>query len=415
MQHSQNEAFERAFEQRAPKRHVKGTHRTVGPAETLARARQVAPSMGITRIANVTGLDVVGIPVTMVVRPNARSLSVSQGKSLDLDAAKASGIMESIELHHAENVERPLRFCTAEELRREHSVADLAALSRPSNSIFHDDLPMLWIEGFDLVDRRSTWVPYEMVSLNWRLPLPPGHGSFTSSSNGLASGNTLLEATSHAICELVERDATALSYASGVPATIIDLATIDDPDCRTALEMYEAAGFEVFVFDITSDVGVPAFSCIVVDPAQGHVVDYRRAGGDGCHLDRNIALLRALTEAAQSRLTMIAGSRDDLARRAYQPGADVGRRLEHEGRTRANGDFRAVETLATDDLRDDVVRLLAMLRKAGLEHVIAFDLSRPDLPFSVVRAIVPGLEGMRTAPNYRPGARAQRAMRSAPA
>ncbi len=53
--------------------------------------------MGISRVTNVTGLDTVGIPLVMVCRPNSRSISVSQGKGCDLDAAKASGVMESVE------------------------------------------------------------------------------------------------------------------------------------------------------------------------------------------------------------------------------------------------------------------------------------------------------------------------------
>jgi YcaO-like protein with predicted kinase domain len=87
-----------------------GTHRTVPPEETLRRGWRLAPIMGITRIANVTGLDTVGVPVVMVCRPNARSLAVSQGKGLDLPAAKASGLMESIEVYHAETITLPLRL-----------------------------------------------------------------------------------------------------------------------------------------------------------------------------------------------------------------------------------------------------------------------------------------------------------------
>ena len=71
----------------ALKGYTSGTHRTVTPAETLARLKPLLPRMGITRLANVTGLDTIGIPVVMSVRPNSRSRSVSQGKGLDLDAA----------------------------------------------------------------------------------------------------------------------------------------------------------------------------------------------------------------------------------------------------------------------------------------------------------------------------------------
>src|SRR4051812_35005545 len=91
-----------------PKGFRAGTHRCVSPAETVARLRPHLAGMGITRVANVTGLDVIGIPVVMVCRPNSRSLSVSQGKGLDLDAARASGLMESVEMFHAERAIGPL-------------------------------------------------------------------------------------------------------------------------------------------------------------------------------------------------------------------------------------------------------------------------------------------------------------------
>ncbi|MHC4093368.1 MAG: YcaO-like family protein, partial [Planctomycetota bacterium] len=68
-----------------------GTHRTVSPAETLARLTPLLPQMGITRVANITGLDFIGIPVVMVCRPNSRSIAVAQGKGLELVAAKVSG------------------------------------------------------------------------------------------------------------------------------------------------------------------------------------------------------------------------------------------------------------------------------------------------------------------------------------
>ena len=80
--------------------------------------------MGITRIANVTGLDTIGIPVVMVCRPNSRSVAVSQGKGLTLAAAKASGVMESVEGYHAEHIALPLKYSDYEELRYSHQVAN---------------------------------------------------------------------------------------------------------------------------------------------------------------------------------------------------------------------------------------------------------------------------------------------------
>ena len=101
-----------AFGRKTYKAYLDGTHRSIDPAETVRRIKPFMADFGITRVANVTGLDWVGIPVVTVSRPNSRSLSVSQGKGLTLDAAIASGIMEAIELHYAERLALPTQFAS---------------------------------------------------------------------------------------------------------------------------------------------------------------------------------------------------------------------------------------------------------------------------------------------------------------
>ena len=81
------------------KGYVTGTHRAIAPEQTVAHAGRFAHALGITRVADVTRLDTIGLPVVVVHRPNVRSLSVSQGKGVSLAAAKASGLMEAIELY----------------------------------------------------------------------------------------------------------------------------------------------------------------------------------------------------------------------------------------------------------------------------------------------------------------------------
>ena len=99
-----------AGSQEVAKTYLEGTHRIVEPDVTVARMRRFMPLMGITRIADVTGLDRLGIPVTIVCRPNSRSVAVSQGKGTTLAAAEASGLMESIESYHAERITLPLKY-----------------------------------------------------------------------------------------------------------------------------------------------------------------------------------------------------------------------------------------------------------------------------------------------------------------
>src|SRR5262249_33662805 len=194
----------------APKAYRLGTHRTVAPAYTLERVRPLMAEMGITRIANITGLDRIGVPVVMVCRPNSRSIAVSQGKGLDLPAAKASGLMEAVETYHAETITSSLKLGSYHQLGRTHPLVDVTLVPRPKGSPYHDDEPRLWIEGRDLISRSPLWVPYELVHTDYTLPRGPAHGSFAANTNGLASGNHILEAVSHGIHEVIERDATAL-------------------------------------------------------------------------------------------------------------------------------------------------------------------------------------------------------------
>src|SRR5438552_16891661 len=142
---------------------TRGTHRSQSLAQTIDRVWRLAPVMGITRVANVTGLDVVGIPVVMVSRPNSRSVAVSQGKGIDLASARASGLMEAVELYHAETSTLPLRLATYEELRYQHNVVNVDELPQTSGSCFHPNLRLLWREGRELLNGQYVFVPYEMV------------------------------------------------------------------------------------------------------------------------------------------------------------------------------------------------------------------------------------------------------------
>lgn len=394
--------------------HRRGTHRRISPAATLRAVEPLLPLAGITRVANVTGLDRVGIPVVAVYRPNSRSLAVFQGKGLDLDAAKASGVMEAIEAYHAEHVTHPLRLASWTEMRRAAPVVDVESLPRLTVSTFHPHKQTMWIEGRDASRGDPRWLPYEIVHTNFSLPLPTGSGSFVMSSNGLASGNHPLEAISHAICEVVERDANALWSLRGGASrgeSRVDPRTIDDADCCALLDRLERAGVSVGIWNTTSDVGLASFRCVVVDRIPNHFRQLYFAFGSGCHPVRAIALIRAVTEAAQCRLTYIAGARDDADRdffeRARNPDR-VARLREQLERTADGGyDFRDAPTRECESFAEDVDHELRCLAAVGLDEVTVVDLTRPEFGVPVVRVVVPGLESLHDAPGYVRGRRAR--------
>lgn len=394
------------------KHHRSGTHRACEPAETWNRIAPRLKDFGITRVGDITGLDRIGLPIWIAVRPNSRSLSVSQGKGLDHNAARVSAAMEAIEIAHAEQSTRRLVFESYEKLKDVASVVDVRSLPEARNSLFTPERTLLWIEAFDLLSGATVWVPYEMVHADATVPWMPGSGAFIASTNGLASGNNLAEAVLHGLCEVIERDAQALWEFSGgetQDATRIDLSTSSDPIILDVLDKYSRAKIEVMTWNLTGDIKIPVVQCVIFD-ALGDTLfkPIPAAFGAGCHPSSEVALSRAMTEAAQSRLTVIAGSRDDFGRARYRttqaPEAFAYNR-QLVTNQRAVLPVDKLPTWTSDTVDDDLRRVLDLLQTVGVTQVLAVDLSLEDMPISVARVIVPGLEGPTESPAYLPGRR----------
>lgn len=402
------------------KGHMSGTHRLVAPEATVARVRPLLEQMGITRVANITGLDRIGLPVVAVYRPNARSLSVSQGKGVTLAAARASGMMEAIELFHAEHIQLPLLLGSYSELVEQHPLLNPLELPLARNSRFAVDLPICWIEGRCLFSGDSFWLPFELVHTNACLPEPPGSGCFSATSNGLASGNHHLEAISHGLCELIERDAVTLWHLKGEQArreTRIDPYSVRDPLVQALLAQIERAELNTLIWEATSDVAIPTFVCTIFERSSAADLALYSGSGAGCHPDKRVALTRAITEAAQSRLTLIAGSRDDLERHMYHANLESEQMvawMHEELQQPAHRSFEAIVDQRSSSLTEDLAWELAQLAAAGFTQALVVDLTRPELNIPVVRIVVPGLEGCDEVADYMPGARALAVMEATP-
>ncbi|MDI9633679.1 MAG: YcaO-related McrA-glycine thioamidation protein [Methanolinea sp.] len=365
------------------------TQRTAPPEETLARVEKVLPAAGITRVADITSLDRVGIPVFSSIRPTAGkgAISVYNGKGATPTEAKVSAIMEGIERYSAEVPEgAELRFGRYPDVGRDVPALDPATLILPRGR--DPGMQVHWVEGYDILQGEEILVPASAVFH----PLPPMYPSlFRTSTNGLASGNTVEEAVFHALMEVIERDAWSLVEASRDTGPRVTAVS----DCLAAdlLSRFSSAQVEVHVKNITSDLGIPTFAAVsddaqLRDPALLTI-------GMGTHTSARIALLRALTEVAQSRLTQIHGAREDTDT------ADLKRRAGYERVRRMNAywfdgraeiPFDSVPSCDTDDFLSDIRVALDRVRGAGLERVIVVDLTRPEIGVPVVRVIVPGLE-----------------------
>ena len=358
-----------------------GTHRAATLDATWQRFSPAMRRAQITRIAELTGLDTLGIPVFAAIRPLGKSLSSQQGKGITAAAARVSALMESLETASAEQARATVRG-SYRALRKRHNVVDVRALARPRGRL-DLDARWAWIEGFDLLAGEPILVPLEAVTLDTTFTRPP---VFEITSNGLASGNVLVEAIVHGLCEVFEREAEEAWRASGRDRRVV-LDSVADPMCRALIDRITASGARVFVWDLASERDLAAIGCAIVeDPDE---VAWRPLGvyqGFGAHLVPEVAILRAVTEAAQTRLTYIAGGRDDFFPIDYARATDRALLRELWQRFAAPCDepvvFDDLPRHATHGLGEDLEVLAARA-----SHVIAVDLTTRELGVPVVKVL----------------------------
>ncbi|MFI9387150.1 YcaO-like family protein [Kutzneria sp. NPDC052558] len=360
--------------------HIDGTHRVRPPEQTWDLVRPLLPRFGVTRVADVTGLDVLGVPVAMAVRPLATTLSVSQGKGATQLLATVSAAMEAIELWHAEIAPTTLaaRATPSADLDLPYSVR---SLDQHLGSLFTPRTRTDWVLGSGLRTGRPTPLPLESVHLieqGWR-PL-----GLRVSTNGLASGNSAAEAALHALYELIERDALGDEPVEN-RGTAVDPATVDDPLCAELIGRVLDAGAFLEIRELAAAAGVPCFACRVWS------ADFPVAAtGSGAHSAPGVALSRAVTEAAQSRLTAITGSRDDLAPVYAGMREDVPTSPRPPAEPAPWSGRRAPGMPEFDRIDDELAWLAEVVtRRTGAEPIVVDLSSRPE--FAVVRVVAPGL------------------------
>jgi ribosomal protein S12 methylthiotransferase accessory factor len=377
--------------------------RARAPEDTFAHVASALPGLGITRVAKQTGLDRIGIPVYAALRPNALTLASSQGKGIDDSAARTSATMEAIEFAFAEKPRVDVVVAKA----TGNPVFDVTGFL-PIGTSLDADAPVRFTTGTLLWSGRSVLVPYDLVDLD---ETASEIANLNRSSNGLASGNTREEAILHGLLELIERDATTLAALMGGTARFgrpIVPQSLADPMVDRLVDQIEAAGFEFWIFDQTTDIGVPVFQAVIGDPSRNYWRHFDLATGYGCHPNAARAAIRAVTEAAQTRVTNIAGARDDFWPAEYrlEAYADLVMVLrEHPpGHQPPPGVGLGLSTSTLMGVT------LEALQRAGCEEPLAVHLGGEELGIAVTRVFSADLEDRSTNRHWRPGRRALRAM-----
>ena len=169
------------------------------------------------------------------------------------------------------------------------------------------DAPIDCVEAEDIVTAQTALVPAELVFIPFR-PSKRHASLFGTTSNGLASGNTRLEATVHALCEVLERDIKSFEAVEDTSVPV-DLDSVEGP-ARTLVETIREVDLDLYVRTVKNAFGMAYFLAFIND--RDAYAPHLLNGGFGCHPHRSVAFIRAVAEAAQSRLSFIHGGRDDL-------------------------------------------------------------------------------------------------------
>ncbi|NLS06318.1 YcaO-like family protein [Rhizobium sp. P32RR-XVIII] len=374
--------------------------RICSPNQTYERVRPLLKTFGITRIGRQTGLDQIGIPVWCAYMPDARSIAVAQGKGLTDADARTSAVMEALERAVASAPFLSTSNTSALALRDAGQRVDLLVPLLARNQPLPRDTEITaFAAGVDLMTGDRVHVPSGAVLLDRTL----SDCRYWQSSDGLASGNTYDEAVSHALLERIERDAHVLwqvSPESKQHTLCMDPSAFDDENVKSLVMRIENAGIALRLFDITSDIGIPCIAAFLATKtalatSAARYVDV--TFGCGVHPSPERAAIRALTEAAQSRVTYISGARDDVFHETYRrPLPERLRRLFYAEPSRH----------APAPGPRDLEGILMNLKRAGITQAIAIRLSQPELPFSVVKILVPELENPEGERRQRFGNRA---------
>jgi ribosomal protein S12 methylthiotransferase accessory factor len=368
-------------------------------------SRRVAETIGVTRIARLTGPDRTGVEVASAIRPRGHVLQATAGKGLGFEDAARAALMEAAELHGAE---RPVGgpWGSAGELAARlgpDAVVSPRALG-PDGEPGWDRARLAWREGTDLVTGRRVLVPAHAVHV------PPAGAPWLGpalvrwTSNGMGAASERDAALLHAVLEAVERDRLARALPQGFTEREVTRRTIDPrtlggaaPRAAALVERIEARGFRVYLLDLggrtstpagalpaSFDSGLPCAAALIVDPHLGAVPV---AAGYACRLGRDAALLAALLEAAQSRATEIHGAREDVAFGDRRAAATLASTC---GRARARRVAGGMPDLRARSPRAGLALAVSRLRRAGVRRAAAVDLEGPP-GVAVVKVIVPGL------------------------
>jgi ribosomal protein S12 methylthiotransferase accessory factor len=247
-----------------------------------------------------------GAPGKQIPGNGLTAVTAAGGKAVDdYDRARLVAIAEGAERYSAGDFLGEARVI-ARACDLVGPTIDLSRVARCSErELANPDCPLRpldpraairWVEGIDLAAGQPIWVPAVMASYGVR-PTMPSELFWCGISTGFAVHFDPREALVRAICEVVERDINSILWLQQLKLPIISSSQLSTAS-EYLLDWASRHFIETYLFDATTDVGVPCVYCLQVaeyDKRASHVV------GAAAGRDITSAAEKALVEATGAR------------------------------------------------------------------------------------------------------------------
>lgn len=267
--------------------------------------QSICDKIQISRVADITGLDTIGLPVVLAIRPASKTLSIFQGKAKSFDQAKTAAIMEALEAYCLENP--PIKKLSGAYLNLFQKGMPVVSPNLFRSKLIDDALELEnemleWVEAYNIHSGELHYLPRSIATLDFSANDP----RFVQGTNGMGAAFSEGVAIEHGAFEAIERYSLAQwQLSQNKDDTLVCNDSLPDIDI---LHTLCENGIYYKIWCIYE--ALPTFHCVIWDGK--NILNQRAYTGTATRKDKESALCAAIYEAIQSRTSLITGARDDI-------------------------------------------------------------------------------------------------------
>lgn len=349
----------------------------------------------------------------------------TNGVSLNRDMAMIQALGEAIE-RYCLSIYRKDEFLMASSKDLEDQALDPTTivsfserqLAQPlfKRFRFTEDTQFRWVQGYSLTQHKPIYLPAQLIYFyDYTYDLARSQEEPIirfPDTNGSAPWMSLAGALRHGICEIIERDANMITWLNRLQCKRVNIESSQNEYLIKLRNIHDRYGFDLYVYDITTDIPVPTMLAIVIDRSG---VGPSVVVGTASNLDPETAIIKAIEDAKvgpdlrdavlkNPNLDITQIRNPSLAHGLFWWGRDKIQHLDFLLNNKEVQDIKAIPNQASNDVRKELTQLLEYFARQQME-VAYVDVTTPDvyndLGFRVVKLIIPELHPIHLLEQFR--------------